>query len=216
MKTKIKLLLTLGPAVIILTLVSVRAQSGLWQTVSNYPTCTARDETALAALDGKLYLIGGRGIEPVEEYDPAANIWKKLAPPPMELHHFQALAVDGRILVPGGFSGKFPKEKPVANLWWFDPNRNEWTKGVEIPESRRRGSAGAVLCNDNLYLVCGITNGHWNGFVPWLDKLDLKTGRWTVLPDAPHARDHFNAVLLDGKIVAASGCTSYEIGRAHV
>jgi len=196
-------------AVILFSSVFARAQSGIWQTVSNNPPCTARDETALTALDGKLYLIGGRGIEPVEEYDPSVNAWKQLAPPPLELHHFQALAVDGRILVPAAMTGNFPKEKLVAYLWWFDPKKNEWTKGVEIPESRRRGSAGAVLSDNKLYLVCGITNGHWNGFVPWMDMLDLKSGQWTVLPDAPHARDHFNAVLLDGKIVAASGGTSY-------
>jgi N-acetylneuraminic acid mutarotase len=207
MKNTIKSLFSL--ALIICASFSTRAQSGAWQTVSNEPPCTGRDETALTALNGKLYLVGGRGIKPVEEYDPVANAWKKLAPTPMELHHFQALAVDGRILVFGAMTGGYPKEKPVANLWWFDPKKNAWTKGAEIPEGRRRGGAGAVLCDDKLYLVCGITNGHWNGFVPWMDKLDLKTGAWTVLPDAPHARDHFNAVLVDGKIVAADGRTSY-------
>ncbi len=214
MNIKIKLLSSFGFAVLLLTAVSALAQSPLWQTVTNNPPCTPRDETSLVALDGKLYLLGGRGIDPVEEYNPSTNSWKKLAPPPLELHHFQALAVDGRILVPAAMTGNFPKEKVVPNLWWFDPKKNEWTKGVEIPASRRRGSAGAVLSNNKLYLVCGITNGHWNGFVSWADMLDLKSGQWTILPDAPHARDHFNAVLADGKIVAASGGTSYgEIGK---
>jgi N-acetylneuraminic acid mutarotase len=207
MKNTIKSLF--GLALIIGASFSVRAQSSAWQTVSNNPPCTGRDETAMTALDGKLYLIGGRGIEPVEEYDPAANGWKKLAPPPMELHHFQALAVDGRILVLGAMTGGYPKETPVTNIWWFDPKNNEWTKGMEIPEGRRRGGAGAVLSDGNVYLVCGITNGHWNGFVPWMDKLNLKTGKWTVLADAPHARDHFNAVLVKGNIIAADGRTSY-------
>ncbi len=214
MKNQIKLPSSLSLAVLLFTSVSARAQSGPWQTVSNDPPCTPRDETSLVALDGKLYLLGGRGIDPVEEYDPSAKAWRKLAPPPLELHHFQALAVDGRILVPAAMTGSFPKETVVPNLWWFDPKKNEWTKGVEIPASRRRGSAGAALRENKLYLVCGITNGHWNGFVSWVDMLDLKSGQWTILPDAPHARDHFNAVLAEGKIVAASGGTSYgEIGK---
>ncbi len=180
-----------------------------WRALANETSCTARHEAALTAMDGKLYLIGGRGIKPVEEYDPITNRWKKLAPPPIELHHFQAVAVDGKIAVVGAFTGRFPKEPPVPELWWFDPAANDWSKGPEISEARRRGSAGVVLADHKLYLVCGITNGHWNGFVPWLDVLDLKTGQWTELPDAPHARDHFQAAVVDGKIVAAGGRTSF-------
>ena len=74
-----------------------------------------------------------------------------------------------------------------------------------MPAGRERGGAGVVLHENKIYLVGGNTNGHWNGFVPWLDVLDLKTGQWTALPDAPHARDHFQAALVDGKIVAAGG-----------
>ena len=94
-----------------------------WQVVTNDPPCTARDETALTALNGKLYLLGGRSIDPVEVFDPSTNGWKKLAPPPMELNHFQAVAVDGRIAVVGALTGKFPHETPVPNLWWFDPKK---------------------------------------------------------------------------------------------
>jgi N-acetylneuraminic acid mutarotase len=180
-----------------------------WENVIPANACAARQEAAMIALNGKLYLLGGRGIKPVEEYDPATNDWKILAAPPMELNHFQPLAVDGRILVCGAMTGAFPKEQSVPNLWWFDPGKNEWSKGVEIPEGRRRGSAGAVWSNGKLYLVCGITNGHWNGFVPWMDSLDLKSGEWTKLPDAPHARDHFQAIWVDGRIVAAGGRTTY-------
>lgn len=207
MKSALRLLFL---ALILAAPFCARAKSGGWQTVPHEPPCTGLDEAALTALDGKLYLLGGRGIHPVEAYDPATKGWKKLAPPPMELHHFQALAVDGKIAVVGAMTGKYPHEPPVENVWWFDPKANIWTKGVEIPEGRRRGGAGAVLGDDgSIYLVCGITDGHWNGFVPWVDKLDWKTGKWTSLPDAPHARDHFNAVLVDGKIVAASGRTTY-------
>jgi N-acetylneuraminic acid mutarotase len=209
MRTTIKSLSSFSLALLICAWISARAQSATWQTVSNEPPCTARHEAALTALDGKLYLLGGRGIKPVEEYDPQANSWKKLAPTPMEFHHFQALAVDGRILVFGAMSGGYPKETPVANLWWFNPKMNEWTKGAEIPEGRRRGGAGAVLDGDKLYLVCGITNGHWNGFVSWVDVFDINSGQWTVLPNAPRPRDHFQAALVDGKIVLAGGRTTY-------
>jgi N-acetylneuraminic acid mutarotase len=179
-----------------------------WQTIANIPPSTPRDETALTSLNGKIYLLGGRGIAPVEEYDPSTNGWKKLAPPPIELNHFQAVVVDRRIAVVGAMSGEFPHEQPLANVWWFDPQTNEWSKGVQIPEDRRRGGGGAALFDHKIYLVCGITDGHWSGSEPWTDVLDLKSGKWTRLPDAPHARDHVQVAIVDRKIVVAGGRVS--------
>ena len=127
----------------------------------------------------------------------------------MEFHHFQPVVVGDRIALVGAMTGGYPKEPSVPNVWWFDPAKDEWSKGVEIPEARRRGGAGAVLHDGKIYLVCGNTNGHWNGFVPWVDVLDLKSGEWKQLPDAPHARDHFQAGIVDGKIVAAGGRRTY-------
>jgi hypothetical protein len=176
-----------------------------WQIVTPVNTCTARHETSAASVDGVLYLIGGRGMKPVEAFDPATNEWTTKAMPPMQIHHFAATTVGNKIAVFGALTGGFPKEQPVPNLWWYEPSTDTWTKGAEIPEDRRRGAAGCVLNGDKLYMVGGNTNGHWNGFVPWLDSLDLKTGEWKRLPDAPHARDHFQAGLVDGKIIAAGG-----------
>lgn len=177
-----------------------------WQTVVSENTCTARHETTAVTIDGILYLIGGRGERPVEAYDPKTNRWTvKETKPPLQFHHFAAVPVGKKIAVFGALIGGFPKETPVPNLWWYDPAADAWEKGAEIPEDRRRGTAGSVLHGDKLYLVGGNTNGHFNGFVPWLDSLDLKTGEWTRLPDAPHARDHFQAGIVDGKIYAAGG-----------
>jgi N-acetylneuraminic acid mutarotase len=195
---------------LLFSLVSLSAfADAAWQTVTNETVCTARHEAALTALDGKIYLLGGRGIKPVEEYDPQSNTWKKLAPTPEQFHHFQALALDGRIAVVGAMTGNYPKEPAVTNVWFFDPRKNEWSKGPAMTASRARGGAGVVHDAGKIYLVCGNTNGHWNGFVPWVDVLDLKSGEWTALPDAPHARDHFQAALLNGKIVAAGGRMTY-------
>lgn len=172
-------------------------------------TCTKRHEAGFTALGGKLYLLGGRGIKPVEEYDPVAKTWRKLAPTPMEFHHFQPVVVEDKIAVVGAMTGKYPHETPVPNIWYFNPAANEWTEGPEIPEGRRRGGAGTITSGTLLYLVCGIQDGHWSGFVPWLDCLNTETGEWSILTDAPRPRDHFQSVLLDGKIYAAGGRTSF-------
>jgi N-acetylneuraminic acid mutarotase len=206
MKRSFSTLLPAAAALGMLTAAIAATQLTGWQTVVPENECTARHETTAVTVDDVIYLIGGRGKKPVEAYDPKTNRWtKKEAEAPMELHHFSAVAVGKKIAVFGALTGGFPKEQPVPNLWWYDPAEDSWAKGHEIPEDRRRGTAGSVLHGDKLYLVCGNTNGHWNGFVPWLDSLDLKTGEWTRLPDAPHARDHFQAGIVDGKIYAAGG-----------
>jgi hypothetical protein len=185
------------------------AQSGAWEMLSPVRHCLPRDEAALTALNGKLYLLGGRGVKPVEVYDPQANTWQTLAPPPLELHHFQAVPFAGRILVACAMTGNYPHETPVANIWFFDPAKNVWEQGPEIPPDRRRGGGGVAVNDGKVYFICGITHGHWNGFVPWCDVWNPATNQWTRLPDAPHARDHFQAACVDGKIVAAGGRTTF-------
>jgi N-acetylneuraminic acid mutarotase len=38
-----------------------------------------------------------------------------------------------------------------------------------------------------------------------VDAFNPKTGQWRRLPDAPRARDHFHAAIIDNKIYAAGG-----------
>ncbi|MEB2777238.1 kelch repeat-containing protein [Algoriphagus sp. D3-2-R+10] len=201
-------------ALLLITTVGLSQSSDQWTTVetANYPL--PRHENSFVECDGKFYLLGGRGIKPIEEYDPKTNMWKTLAMAPMEFHHFQAISFKNEIYVIGALTGGYPHETPLKNFLIFNPKTNTWREGAEIPEDRRRGSAGVLTRGDKIYMVCGIVDGHYADFVPWLDEYDTKTGEWTVLPDAPRPRDHFGAVLVDDKIYAAGGRTSHaEIGK---
>lgn len=112
---------------------------------------------------------------------------------------------EGRIILAGAMTGKYPRETALPRLVIYEPKLDEWTYGAEIPEGRRRGGAGAVIADGKLYLVAGIINGHWDGHVAWLDSFDLKTGKWKQLPDAPHMRDHFQASEIEGKLYVGGG-----------
>lgn len=185
-----------------------QTEEAAWQTVETENEPTARHENAFAEVDGKFYLIGGRGMKPVDIYDPGANTWTQGQQPPLEMHHFQAVPYQGKIYVMGAFTGGYPDEEPIPNIYIYDPEQDEWQKGDEIPEERRRGAAGVVVYNDKFYLVDGIVNGHLGDYTNWLDEYDPDSGEWKVLPDAPHTRDHFQAVVADGKIYAAGGRNS--------
>jgi N-acetylneuraminic acid mutarotase len=166
---------------------------------------TQRHEHGYVKLGNRFYLLGGRGIKPVDIFDPATGVWTKGAVSPVEIHHFQAVVFDNKIYLVGAMTGAYPKEPPLPNIYIYDPAADAWAVGPEIPADRRRGGAGAVVYNDEIYLVAGITNGHYDGHVAWVDAFNPRTGQWRRLPDAPHARDHFHAAIVGDKIYAAGG-----------
>ena len=182
---------------------------GNWAFVESVNEPMQRHEHAYVAVGDMFYLVGGRGERPVQQYDPATKTWVDLAAPPFQMHHFQAVSYDGKVYVMGAFTEGFPDEKPIPHIYIFDPATNTWSQGPEIPEDRRRGAAGVVVHNDQFYIVAGITNGHLDGHVTWLDRYNPATDTWTQLADAPRARDHFHAAVIDGKLYAAGGRRSY-------
>ena len=178
-----------------------------WQNVTyaNGTSPQQRHENGFVEVNGKFYLVGGRGINSVNIFDPVTKIWTNGAQPPIELNHFQAVAYQNKIYAICAFTGTYPVETPVSVVYIYDTQNNTWSNGPTIPVSRRRGSAGAVLYNSKFYIISGTQNGHTNGWVPWVDQFDPVTGIWTQLPDAPRARDHFHAGLINGKIYCAGG-----------
>ena len=185
-----------------------------WTTITPKTEATPRHENSFVECEGKLYSLGGRGERPVDEYDPKTNTWTKLADAPMEIHHFQAISYQGEIWVVGALTGKYPHETPIPNILIFNPKTKTWRDGPTLPKDRMRGSAGVFVRNNKIYLVCGIQDGHFDGFVRWFDELDPKTGTWKSLPSAPRARDHVSAALVGDRLYLAGGRTSYaKIGK---
>ncbi|RYY97793.1 MAG: hypothetical protein EOO11_09905, partial [Chitinophagaceae bacterium] len=182
------------------------AATGSWQTLTpSSGAFTGREENAYVQAGNKFYLMGGRGNKPVQEYNPATKAWADKASQPLELHHFQALTLDGLVYAVGAFTGSYPHETPVPNVYLYNPASNAWLTGPAIPVARRRGAGGAAVYNNKIYLVGGITDGHWAGWVKWFDEYDPATGTWTALPDAPRARDHVQVAVLNGKLYVAGG-----------
>ena len=169
---------------------------------------SARHEAAFVRVGDKAYLLGGRGIKPVDVLDLATMTWSEGKASPVEIHHFQPVVHNNEIYLMGAMTGGYPVETPLPNVHIYNPATDEWRIGATIPKDRRRGGAGAVLHEGKIYLVCGIVDGHRGGHVPWLDSYDPTTDAWTELDDAPRPRDHFQAVSHGGKIYAAAGRTT--------
>ena len=180
-----------------------------WTTVDTENEPTARHENAFVEAGGNFYLLGGRGERPVDIYDPETQRWSEGPAPPFQMHHFQAVVYEGNIYVVGAWADSYPRENGLSHVYIYDTDRDAWEQDAPIPPERRRGAAGAVVRNGKIYVIGGNVGGHGPHAtaVGWFDVFDPETGEWTALRDrpAPHARDHFQAGLVDDKIIAVGG-----------
>lgn len=194
--------MTLGPA--------GSVPIGSWTLLSCTGAPDARHETTFVEIDGLFYMIGGRESQNIDRFDPATDTWVKMEATSPLIHHFQPVVLEGKIYMVGAMTGQYPEEPPMTHVQIYDPAQDRWIEGAEIPEARRRGGAGSVVYDGKIYTACGITLGHTSGTNGWFDEYDPATETWTRLPDAPHKRDHFHAVLLDDKLYCMGGRdTSY-------
>ena len=179
-----------------------------WQAVPSPSNnqATARHEASAVALGDRFFLMGGRGNRPVEIYDTVTGVWQSLGQAPVDLHHFQPVAIGTDIYALGAFvAGTFPNEPSEPGIHVLDTLSQTWSLDGQVPEDRRRGAAAAVVREGKIYLIGGNTRGHNGGAVPWLDSYDPQTKQWQALPDAPNARDHFQAAIVGDKLVVAGG-----------
>ena len=164
-----------------------------------------RHEATGVVVGDAIYLLGGRGSRSVERYSTDTQQWDDLGAAPLELHHMQAVALSEKIYVFGAFTCCYPIEELVEAIHVFDTVTATWSVEGTQPLARLRGSAAAIVRDNKIYLVGGNSQGHDGGAVAWFDEYDPSTEQWRILPDAPNARDHFVAVLVDDQLVAAAG-----------
>lgn len=192
------------------------AQAQTWEKLNPSVPCTQRHENALVAVGDKIVLLGGRGIKPTEIFDTKTQTWATKAVTPIEFHHFQAVVFKGEVYVLAAFTGTelFPHEKPIENLYIYNLEKDQWRKGPGLPKERSRGAAGCVVFKDKIYVAGGAQDGHWDGYVAWLDEYDPAKNTWRKLADAPRARDHVSVGIVDNKLYVAGGRrTSGKIGK---
>lgn len=184
------------------------AQDPSWSTISASGNPTERHENGLIGYNGKLYLIGGRSVKQVQIFDPDTNAWSDGAFPPFQMHHFQAVVFNDLIYVIGAYTGACcDSESGITHVWTYNPQTDQWNQSHEIPSDRRRGSTGAVVHNNKIYIIGGLEGGHGSGSTSydWFDEYDPVTGQWKVMPNAPRKRDHYHAVLFNNKIYLTGG-----------
>ena len=179
----------------------------VWIDKNENEDYVARHECSFVQAGKDFILFGGReSSKRLDTYNFETNSWSQGGEAPVEFNHFQAVTYNDLVWVIGAFkTNTFPNEQPADYIHVYNPATKTWIQGSEIPVERRRGGAGLIVYKDKFYLVGGNTTGHNGGYVAWTDEYDPITGKWTVLDDAPRARDHFHAAVAYDKLYAAGG-----------
>jgi hypothetical protein len=179
---------------------------GRWAALAPMPT--ARQEVAVAALGGHVWVIGGfgAGAEPVptvERYDPASDSWDVRPSLPMPVHHAAAAVVGDRLFVIGGYTGGRVSWTPLDSVWEWTEARGTWEKRTPMPTAR--GALAAVTLGDRIHAVGGSAGDRLGAH----EVYDPAANRWTVVNPMPTARDHLTAVAFHDRVWALGGRASF-------
>lgn len=162
----------------------------LWQKLSTTGKYNNRGETSFSQCGGtSLCLIGGRGPNYVDILDTATLRWTSGATNELSMHHVQpAFAPDGCVWLAGAWTGEFPNETAISDIWKYCLPTDTWSVVTSI--ARPRGAAGSVWYKGKLYLVSGNQGGHNPSakVIPFFDCYDPAKDEWTVLPNIPHRK----------------------------
>lgn len=206
---KMSRLLSVAVIVVALALLlsgAARAQvpGGAWATRAPMPT--ARHKLAAAALDGKVYAVGGiaesmgRAVATVEAYDPATQTWAARAPMPTARYHLAAAAVNGKLYAVGGAN---PLHTSAVEE--YDPATDTWATRASLPAPRDFLAVAAA--NGKLYAVGGIGGvGTRVRVLTTVEEYDPATDHWTTRAPMPTPRAYAAAVAgADGKLCVVGG-----------
>jgi len=204
------------PALLAMTVLAasgaVLAQS--WSRVAD--ASLARQEIYPTVLDGKIYVAGGilsaapGYTDLFEAYDAQADRWTALAPLPEGRHHIALAAAGGKIYGIGGFSGAIPDWRAHASVFVYDPQTDRWSGGPALPQARAEGVVAAV--GDNIYFIGGRipTSAEARHISEHADTaraevLDVRSGHWKRIADAPSARNSAAGAVIGDKIYVVGG-----------
>lgn len=178
---------------------------GTWTELAELPT--ARQETAVVALDGEIYVIGGfdataEVVDTVEAFDPVSGTWRAVADLPVTMHHANAAVVNGKIVVAGFLTGG--GFVPDGRVYSYDPGTNAWTEKAAMPAGAERGGSGATAEGSRMWIVGGLRGGSVAD-VHVYDASVGTGGTWSVTSPLPQPLDHLVAIATSGTVYAFGG-----------
>jgi len=178
--------------------------SGTWTSAP--PLTYPRAAHAVVATTDAVFVLAGTGngrpVDEIERFDGTA--WTVVTQLPGEgLNAPAAAALDGLIYLIGGFGTT--TNVPAADVWTYDPARDEWSSIAPLPAPR--GGHAAVVLDDRIHVLGG---GNSTTTLAAHTVYDPATDRWSEAAPLPRSEGSPAATVLDGSIVAIGGRSGIE------
>ena len=175
-----------------------------WAVKANLPT--ARNWTACAAVNGKIYVIGGdttflsTPLKTVSEYDPKTDKWTQKANMPTARLAAAAAVVDGLIYVMGGLTTA--GATLLSTVEAYDPVADTWVSRAPMPTPRGMLCASVV---DGKIFAIGSNLGRTGPSLPIVEMYEPLTDTWTRKANMPTSRGGLAASTSHGRIYVVGG-----------
>lgn len=177
----------------------------------------ARMRLGVAAVNGKIYTIGGDSLSLTgnvlsadwyygdvlstnEEYDPVRDTWTFKEPMPTPRTHFGIAAYQNKIYCIGGYSSN--NETGVNEV--YDPRTNSWEVKASMPTSRTRVSANVV--NGKIYVISNGAN----------EVYDPATNTWATKEPPPFRFYSTCSAVVGNKIYFIGGVGSTPVTNFRI
>jgi N-acetylneuraminic acid mutarotase len=213
--------------------VSGAADQNTW--VEKAPMQVARSGLGVAAVNGKIYAIGGTtasgftpsghgayaygynvgGVSTNEEYDPETDTWTNKASMPTPRLAFGIAVYKNKIYCIGGQANiSFTGINEV-----YDPATDTWETKAPMPTPRGWVKANAV--NGKIYLMGGYGLSFSSDSSKFNEVYDPETDSWTTKtpsPDVPINSNNLASAVFDNKIFLFGGLTQdkhYQLNQIY-
>jgi N-acetylneuraminic acid mutarotase len=191
------------------------------------PRPSYRSAFAAAAVDGKIYVIGGRG-EPdngpspeqgsmqgfkahVEIYDPATNTWSAGHPAPIAMMGRTSCAVGHQIYVFGVYAGDVGSSRWDPSLFVYDVAADQWS--VKAPVAKHVIDRACVATEDAIWLFGGFDRSM--PLAQTTDRVDVYdplADSWASDTRLPTTRHRASASRIGNEVFVFGGQGTYITG----
>ena len=173
-----------------------------WIKLADIPNSTFN--LALAAVNGKIYAIGGDLFQNTNrEYSPDTDSWKILEPMPTGRQHVDCGVFGDEIYVMGGLTSwqSITKKHEAYNV-----QSNSWVERADIPSLRN--NAAVVTMDSLIYVIggAGTKEDVW-GDVWTVETYNVKSDRWEQKNDLPLLLFKPASIVVNGELFVLGGQT---------
>lgn len=178
---------------------------GHWETLASLPG--PRQETGVAAIGGKIYVVGGfvsgtppEIVDTVEAYDPPADSWSSAPSVPQVMHHANTAGLGDTLIVTGFLTGLDFAAQGDVYAWTLGDDG--WQSRTPMPAGSERGGSGVAVEAGQIYVFGGLRDGK---AVDDASTYVVQDNSWQALPPMPAPRDHLVAGAIEGKLYVVAG-----------